>query len=280
MPYQTIIALPGSTETSDAILDAAIMLTGDQDGYLIGLYVIPQYKINLFTGYDASPKVLENFRNAHLESANAIAEKLELKRKSQNISAKWRVVEAPTSDIAPVLVEHSRMADVVIAGQQDSANTERLEETLCEHLLMQSGRPVLQVPAGAALRRLGRDVLVAWDGGRQATRAVFDALPVLRRAENVHLHWVDPPKSADDHAESALFEMAAALARHGVKVSSSESASGGLTVGEALLDQVSKKSCDLLVLGAYGHWRMREYVIGGTTRYVLRHCTVPVLMSH
>ncbi len=261
-------------------MDAAIMLARDQEAHLICLYVVPQYKINLFTGYDASPKVLKNFKDAHLDAANTIAEKLEKKRKSEDIAAKWRVVESETSDVVPLMVEHSRVADVLVVGQQDSSNMELVEQTLSEQILMQSGRPILQVPTTTPVKGFGRQVLVAWDGGRQATRAVFDALPVLQSAENVHLLWVDPPRSADGRFETMRVEMTETLARHGVSVASVEAASGGMTVGEVLLDQVSKTGCDLLVLGAYGHWRMREYVLGGTTRHILQHADVPSLMSH
>jgi nucleotide-binding universal stress UspA family protein len=122
--------------------------------------------------------------------------------------------------------------------------------------------------------------LVAWDGSREATRAVHDALPFMRTAQSTTILSVNAAH-AGEHGRIPGADIATVIARHGapVKVENIETGPGG-SVGEVLLSQVADSGADLLVMGAYGHARWRELVMGGATRTILRSMTVPVLMSH
>jgi nucleotide-binding universal stress UspA family protein len=119
--------------------------------------------------------------------------------------------------------------------------------------------------------------LVAWDGSRAATRAITDAIPFLRAAELVHVAIVNP--TADQHADQSGTDFAAYLARHGVKLEVSVHTTK-IKVGSALLSMASDLNSDLIVMGGYGHSRLREMIMGGATRTILESMTVPVLMSH
>jgi nucleotide-binding universal stress UspA family protein len=123
-------------------------------------------------------------------------------------------------------------------------------------------------------------VLVAWDGSREAARAVHDALPLLRRAREVSVLVADPERLATKIGEKPGADLAAHLARHGLPVRVEVVKSGGRPLGEILLAQVEEERADLLVMGGYAHARLRELVLGGTTRHVLTHASVPVLLSH
>jgi nucleotide-binding universal stress UspA family protein len=177
------------------------------------------------------------------------------------------------------LVLQARYADLVVLGQTDP-DTSGLSilRQLPEHLALHGGRPVLVVPFAGTFTHLDRHALVAWDGSRAATRAVTDALPLLRRSARVTLAVFNPDHTRGEEpgADIALY-----LARHGVRVEVlRQTTAPGVDVGNALLSLAADTGADLLVMGAYGHQRWREIVLGGVTRRVLQTMTLPVLMSH
>ena len=150
---------------------------------------------------------------------------------------------------------------------------------------MRCGRPVLVVPyIGAVMRGaepvIGRRIMVAWDAGREAARAVSDALPLLQQAERVDLIVVNAVKGAHRHGPEPGADIAQHLARHDVHVQVDHLQVHDLSPADTLLSLLSDRDSDLLVMGAYAHSRMREIVLGGVTRNMLEHMTVPVLMSH
>jgi nucleotide-binding universal stress UspA family protein len=139
---------------------------------------------------------------------------------------------------------------------------------------------VLVVPYAGRFGECGRRVLVAWNASRAATRAVNDAMPLLARAETVTVLCIDPAADGRAHGETPGMDIAVHLARHAVKARVETTVSGGIGVGNALLSRVSDIGADLLVMGAYGHARVRELLLGGATRTILESMTLPVLMSH
>ncbi len=143
-----------------------------------------------------------------------------------------------------------------------------------------SGRPVLIVPSVGEPRSVGDKVLVAWNARREAARAVFDALPLLQRAKEVKVVWVNPQSEQDVAQDIPAADICAALARHNVKCQATEQLQPRTGVGETLLACAKEMDADLLVMGCYGHTRLREFVFGGASRHVLAQMSVPVLMSH
>ena len=139
---------------------------------------------------------------------------------------------------------------------------------------------MLVVPYAFERRPVGRRVLVAWNASREAARAVSDALPLLKRAGQVDVVAFEPGKSGAAHGEEPGADIALYLARHGVKVTVSRVDAPDLDVGNQLLSRAFDLSADLIVMGAWGHSRLRELVLGGVTRTVLESMTVPVLMAH
>ena len=144
---------------------------------------------------------------------------------------------------------------------------------------MAAGRPVLMVPNEGLHSGIGSRVVVAWNGRREATRAAFDALPLLQQAKEVKVLWIDPASGDEDGGTFAATDLCAALARHGITCEAVAAASDG-NVGATLLSRAVEQRADLLVMGCYGHSRLTEFVFGGATRHILRHMTIPVLMSH
>jgi nucleotide-binding universal stress UspA family protein len=145
---------------------------------------------------------------------------------------------------------------------------------------MGAGRPVLIVPYVGTFKTLGQRVLVAWNASREATRAVNDALPLLERASSVRVLSVNPRRGIAGHGPIAGADMSLHLARHGVRVEAAAVNTDDVRVDDMLLSQAADAGADLIVMGAYGHSRLGEYVLGGATRHLLRQITVPVFMSH
>ncbi|MBM3518925.1 MAG: universal stress protein [Alphaproteobacteria bacterium] len=172
---------------------------------------------------------------------------------------------------------HARYADLVLVGQSGGeGETIDVGPALAEDVVMTCGRPVLTLPFAGHFPSIGKRPLVAWNGTREATRAVHDAMTILAKADLVTVLSVTEPNP--DHLPGA--EICTHLARHGVKAESRHSVAGELGVGDVLLNAVADYGADLLVMGAYGHSRLRELVLGGPSRHLLNVMTCPVLMSH
>jgi nucleotide-binding universal stress UspA family protein len=199
------------------------------------------------------------------------------------VSAVW--LGDPDIDAAG-LTRLARTADLVVFGQPDPALSYAVQaRKMPEDVLLDGGRPVLFVPYAGPAEAPFRRVLVAWDGSRAASRALHDALPLLPRAGSgaqVLVLSVDPdPAEAEfGHSATGAAAVAAHLGRHGIAADVRNSISAGLPIADAILNHAADMMADLLVMGGYGHARLREHLIGGVTLDVLRTMTLPVLMSH
>jgi nucleotide-binding universal stress UspA family protein len=142
------------------------------------------------------------------------------------------------------------------------------------------GRPVLVVPYAGEFLDVGREILVAWNGSRESARALHDAMFLLPEAETVTIIEIDPPAPGAAAPAASAAQVAAALTRRGIAAKPETETAGDIGVSDLLLSRAADLDIDLLVMGAYGHSRMREFILGGVSRDIFRHMTVPVLMSH
>jgi nucleotide-binding universal stress UspA family protein len=171
----------------------------------------------------------------------------------------------------------ARRFDLSIVGQAEP-ETSGVEEIIAESALFESGRPVIVVPyIQKAPLKLDR-VMVCWDGSRAAARAIADAMPLLHRAGRVEVVIVANERGTKDEIEGA--DMGAHLARHGLNVEVNRTALGDIDVADVILSHAADAGSDFIVMGGYGHSRLREFVLGGVTRSIMRSMTAPVLMSH
>jgi nucleotide-binding universal stress UspA family protein len=165
---------------------------------------------------------------------------------------------------------------MVVLSQRDPQSSDSAPDDLADELVLTVGRPVLVVPFASKVTKVGRQAMVAWNASREATRAAHDALPLLQRADQVIVYSINP--SEKEPAPGA--DMAAHLVEHGVNALARHAVGRDTSAGEALLAAAADHGSDLLVMGAYGHSRLRELVLGGATRHVLVNMTLPVLMSN
>lgn len=187
----------------------------------------------------------------------------------------YREAEATVSIIA-----EAALFDLVVIGQPNPDAAIGNFGLRPEEVVLGAGRPVLVVPYAGDFAALGKTVLVGWNRRREAVRALHDAMPILERAEAVTVIEVDPAETILNEPVVSAETVAEALSRRGIKASAESEASGGLPVDDVLLSRAADLGADLLVMGAYGHSRLREYVLGGVSRGVFRQMTVPVLMAH
>ncbi|HRD76049.1 MAG TPA: universal stress protein, partial [Hyphomicrobiaceae bacterium] len=174
----------------------------------------------------------------------------------------------------------ARTADLVIAGQRDPDYDFSIVLDVPERLAVETGRPVLVIPRVGDFPTIGSRVTVAWNGGREAARATFDALPLLQLAQSVRVVSVSQHDDGTVGRSLPTTEIATTLARHGIRVEAAMTTAENIKVGDALLSGLCDEQTDLLVMGAYGHSRFREMVFGGATQHILAHMTAPVLLSH
>lgn len=186
--------------------------------------------------------------------------------------------DAPSAES---IVAHAPFSDLVVIGQADlDAPLGRQAQDMVERVALNSARPTLVLPYAGRFEHLPETVLVAWDGGREAARAVADALPLLQRAQQVHVlrcsHLGD---AQNDDARPQLDALHRWLMWHGVDAQVHLETTE-IAYGDAMLSRAADLGADLLVMGAYGHPRWTERVMGGVTRNILEAMTLPVLLSH
>lgn len=172
---------------------------------------------------------------------------------------------------------HCRPTDLVVIGQNDPETSEPMRDLLIETILFESGAPVLVVPYIGAKTTGPKNVLIGWDGSPTASRAVHAALPMLADADKITVMVIEKRSGS---AGQPGADIATYLARHDLNVTVNVVTNSQIGVADTLLNTVSEQGHDLVVMGGYGHSRMREFLFGGATREILASMTVPVLMSH
>lgn len=196
---------------------------------------------------------------------------------SSAVRTRWK---RPPGPMYSALNSFARNSDLLIVNQQADADSALFLEGLADCAVIEIGRPVLVVPAVGGETPLHGKVLVAWNDSREAARAVNDAMPLLKLAKEVRIVCVDPPVNEHADASPPGADLRFHLSTHGIKANIEELREEGAHSGDLLLAHAAQYGANLIVAGAYGHSRMRELVLGGVTLKLLRHMTVPVLMSH
>ncbi|MES2017659.1 MAG: universal stress protein [Pseudomonadota bacterium] len=173
----------------------------------------------------------------------------------------------------------ARYCDLVVIGHSGAAGAPFMRADFPEYVLLHTARPVLVLPAQGQCASIGEKVLVAWNGSPNAVRAIVSALALLQRARRVELLVLNADSDGGPHGEVPGADMGLYLARHGVQVDVC-AADSDTSVGEALLGHAADAGVDLIVMGAYGHSRFRDILLGGATRSVLAASPLPLWMAH
>jgi nucleotide-binding universal stress UspA family protein len=305
MPIKDIVLHQGPDSRSETRLDIAMALAKAHDARVIGVFVKvdpsdPEYWWMAF-GEEVIAEWLSTLERVGGEAEKAFKTRLA----EEGLEGEWRMMDGNPTD---AMMACARYGDLTVIGQANP-DEPAYHSSMPDQLVLGAGGPVLVVPYAGHFETIGRRVMVAWNGEREAARAVRDAMPILKQAETVMVYSINPA----DERHLACADICAHLARHGVRAEARRTVLGPETeavssvlktvggfgfqqrgrwtqtqhppiaeadAGNALLSAVTDCAADLLVMGAYGHSRVRELVLGGVTREILRTMTVPVLMSN
>jgi nucleotide-binding universal stress UspA family protein len=223
------------------------------------------------------PQFIDSQRAESDKKARAAVARFEKAAKQAGVSVETRIISSSISGAADQFGQLARRFDLVVVGQPEGDKAAP-DEVVDEGVLFESGRPVIFVPfiqkIGLKLDR----VMVCWDGSRAATRAIADSIPLLQKAKTVEIVLVAAKGFKADEAPGV--DLAKHLARHGLQVSLKRITSPEIDVASTILSYAADSNADMIVMGGYGHSRLREFVLGGVTRSILETMTVPALMSH
>jgi nucleotide-binding universal stress UspA family protein len=276
MVKDLVVNLTGG-QPQDFAADYAISIAAAVGAHIVGVGFIYEPIIPGSVLGGVPTDLIEVQREENTKSAKAAIARFEAAVKQAGLSSESRILDASIAGAADLFGRIARRFDLAVVGQAQRQHGAS-EELLIEGALFGSGRPVIVVPhiqkEGLKLDR----VLACWDGSRPAARAIADAIPFLTRAKSVEIVVVTGER--DKSGEITGANMSRHLARHGVTVEIKRLAPGNVDVQAAILSHAADSGADFMVMGGYGHSRLREFILGGVTRSILASMPVPVLMSH
>jgi nucleotide-binding universal stress UspA family protein len=280
-----VVVIDGSAR-SGAVVSLAVQLARRHNAHLTGFCPLQLlYPANLGFALSGQAEMLAVSEAAHhlyteaRERARSVEAGFREQLRRDDVRGDWQIASGP---VAAAVAHRARSADLLVFGQADPDHP--LPPTgrgLIEDALMSAGRPLLLVPFAGRFGAIGANVLIGWNGTREAARATHDALLVIEPGARVTVLTVERSKSASGPEEVPGADIAEHLAHHGLKITAARTINdGSITDADALLGYASDTNADLLVVGGYGHSRAREMVLGGVSRELLDHATLPVLISH
>ncbi|WP_161141615.1 universal stress protein [Propylenella binzhouense] len=275
---RTVAAIVSGRLAVEPAVEASRILFGDGGGTIVGVMAAPVVISYALPPGILVPSFITDQVEANRRAAGAAEAELRRRCAEAGLGCDWREADVAQYRVSLSAGRMARTADLAVApipGADGSVGEHQVED-----IVFESGRPVLVLPPGWHGKTLGRRALVAWDGGREAARAAFDALPLLGGAEIVRIASAQESAAGKAAAGGSAAELAAAFAGHGLPVETTEirAADGG--IASVLLREAETLSADLLVMGCFGHSRAREMILGGVTRDMLRNVTLPLLLSN
>jgi nucleotide-binding universal stress UspA family protein len=257
--------------------DYAVSVASALEAHVTGIAFVYDAVVPVASMGYIPPEVIETQQRDSEAAAKAALDRFAAATSRAGLSAEPIQVAASFAGAGEQFGLIARRFDLVVVGQAEPKNG-TVEELIAESALFESGRPVIVVPyIQKAPLKLDR-VMVCWDGSRAATRAIADAMPLLERAGQVELVIAGKERGKRDEIPGA--DMGQHLARHGLTVDVKRVSGGDIDVADALLSHAADANIDFVVMGGYGHSRLREFVLGGVTRSILRAMTAPTLLSH
>jgi nucleotide-binding universal stress UspA family protein len=267
----------GGSGTPDVAAGFAISMAKAHGAHVVGVAFVyePVIPGSLLGGIPTD--LIEVQREENAKAAKTAVSDFEAASKAAGVSAETRLLDASIAGASDLFGRIARRFDIAVVGQAPREQGVS-EELLIEGALFGSGRPVIVVPQIHTESIKLDNVMVCWDGSRPAARAIGDAIPLLQRAKTIEVVVVTGER--DKSGEITGANMKRHLARHGVNVEIKRIAAGNADVQTAILGHAADTAADFIVMGGYGHSRLREFILGGVTRSILKSMPAPVLMSH
>ncbi len=275
MALKKLLVHVGDDNRCQARLVAACGLARRSDAAITGLYVRPFPVVIPAAPIGGAMPVIDGLAKAYEQAGKEAHELFEAITVREGVRAAWNEDDG---DAAERIAAHARYADLAVVGQWSPDDLpDRLPRDMGALVAMSVGRPTLMLPYAGEHDLTFSRVLLCWNGRREAVRAAHDMMTLLPAGARVDIACVDPEGAADRNPGA---DIGGLLAAHDLKVEAHRIASGDVSVADALLAASSDFGSDLIVMGAYGHARLREIAFGGATRDMLLHAPVPLLLSH
>jgi nucleotide-binding universal stress UspA family protein len=265
------------TQEGGAVGKYAVSVAAAVEAHLTGVAFIYDPVVPISGAGYIPAEVIETQRDDNEAAAAAAIKSFTAASDQAGISAESLMTNASLAGAGDQFARMARRFDLAIVGQAQP-EISSLEQIIGETTLFESGRPMIMVPYIQKAPFKTDNVMICWDGSRTAARAIADALPLIRKSGRVEIVIVANERGKQDEIEGA--DMGQHLARHGLKVDVHRISGGDIDVGDALLSHAADSGADLMVMGGYGHSRLREFVLGGATRSIFESMTVPILISH
>jgi len=284
--YRTILTHLNDSRRARRLLDYAAELARTFEARLIGLHVSARLRLQALPSPLRHIDVLSSLKFTLDEEADHLRSIFEDATGRHRFTSEFRYLTAERVNPSGIVLARAHAADLVVASQADPQWALSPLLDCSDDLAIGSGRPVIIVPNDKQCVAPPNKVIIAWNQSRESTRAMFDALPLLKGARAVELltlDGLDKESRADlqlDQETLPASAVADILADHGVRPTIAIVKTQDIKVGEEICARAAGEGADLIVMGAYGHTRLRELVFGGATRHVLKHMPVPVLFSH
>lgn len=280
MTFKDLLVHVDNSEAGQKRMDFALDLAEGHGAHLVGIGFSPVGMVPYYGSPDlVMPAPMDYFTQLGEEAQRGLDAFTE-KGNRRGLSIETRLIEASSIDFPREFALHALHVDISVLGQPENADGVAGQGALLEHILFATGRPVLAVPHIGADTAAPETVMVAWDGSPPAARAVNDALPFLQAAKKTIVFVARPEERSAIHGDAPGADMALHLARHGVTAEVAHAAGDEIDVGNLMLSRAADFGADMLVMGAYSHSRLREFVLGGVTKTIIGEMTVPVLMAH
>lgn len=280
MSYKDLLVHLDDSEICAERVEAAVALAKREGARITGIALALESTISTYIGIDFPSSLTEAQQEIVQKAAESAVEKFETTAKEAGVEFISRIIKCQGTKAPARMAFFARHADLIFVGQpQPDAKGKDFQESLLEHVLHNSGRPVYVVPYIGRYSTKVRRAVIAWDGGKKAVRAVNDAIPMLKARKEVDVLVINPKSRGDDFGGSQGENLVAHLARYGVNAKVVVRTNPEISVDTIIQNHISDSGADLLVMGAFGHSRLREKAFGGVTESILHQMIVPVLMS-
>ncbi len=277
MTIKNILVHIDHSEACNHRVKAAIDIAKQHNARLSALFVVPDYFVPSYVEAQISADVITQINDQAIERARET-----LSAVKKQITDTGLSVDAFVEDgnLVGILNDYSRYTDLLILGQSQTDDPDNLSESLADHLVIEGGAPCLVIPYIGARQTLGKRVLVAWNESRECARALKNALPILKQAEKVTVLLIKQKSHDEEHSAIQKKVLLGYLADHDINANISICIDNHLDAGDTMIAEAIDNDDDLIVMGAYGHSRLREMVLGGATHHLLKQMVVPIFISH
>jgi nucleotide-binding universal stress UspA family protein len=260
-------------------LQTAFAMASNYDALITGLFVVPDYVVPSYVEAQISVDLITDVTEKALARARDTLSEYQKMAAAAGVTMDAHVVEG---QVIPILREHSKYSDLLMLGQDQPDDPDNASYGLADALLFEGACACMVVPHSGKLALPGKRILLTWNASRESAHALREAMPMLKTAETLVVLSSEPDDAdatiarGHPHAD----ELARFLESHGIESVSSGINDLDISASDAILGQAAEMDADMIVMGAYGHARLREIILGGVTRDLLKQSPIPLFLAH